>query len=170
MVKSALNLRGLWFLVFGVLGLLPSLLWAGVITGLVVGVSDGDTVKVLDTNHQLHTVRLMGIDAPEKAQPYGLRAKESLSDLVFRQKVDVEWEKKDKYGRIVGKVRSQDGADVCLKQLTRGMAWHYKRYKSEQPKEDQELYSQSESLAKSQSVGLWRDANPLPPWEWRMMK
>jgi endonuclease YncB( thermonuclease family) len=47
------------------------------------------------------------------------------------------------------------------------MAWHYKKYASEQPKTDREIYAQAEQLAKSQGIGLWRDKNPMPPWDFR---
>lgn len=61
----------------------------------VVGVSDGDTVTVLDTSMVMHKVRLSGIDAPEKRQPFGHRSKESLSDLVFDRWVSVKTDKRD---------------------------------------------------------------------------
>jgi hypothetical protein len=72
--------------------------------GRVVGVSDGDTVTVLDATKAPHKVRLAGIDAPEKGQPFGQRAKENLSRLVFGKDVRVAWHKKDRYGRLVGTV------------------------------------------------------------------
>ena len=149
------------------LALLPQLLWAAVLTGQVVGISDGDTLKVLDANHQVHTIRLMGIDAPEKAQPFGQRAKQSLSALVFQQQVQVEWHKQDRYGRIVGQVRTRAGVDVCLEQLQRGMAWHYKQYEREQSPADRQSYAAAEAEARAAKLGLWRDAAPLPPWHFR---
>lgn len=151
----------------GWLALLPQLLWAAVLTGQVVGISDGDTLKVLDANKQVHTIRLMGIDAPEKAQPFGQRAKQSLSALVFQQQVQVEWHKQDRYGRIVGQVRTRDGVDVCLEQLQRGMAWHYKQYQHEQAPPDRITYAQSEDAARAQRLGLWQEPSPTPPWRWR---
>ncbi len=63
---------------------------ADTITGRVVGVADGDTVTVLATNHQQHKIRLAGIDAPEKTQPFGTRSKQDLSDLVFNKEVRVD--------------------------------------------------------------------------------
>lgn len=77
---------------------------ADTLLGRVVGVADGDTVTVLDAGHQQHKIRLQGIDAPEKAQPFGERSKQNLSRMVFGKDVRVEWEKRDRYGRIVGKV------------------------------------------------------------------
>jgi len=72
--------------------------------GRVVGVTDGDTVKVLDGSNQEHKIRLAGIDAPERKQPFGQRAKQHLSDLVYGKNVVVEWHKQDRYKRIVGKI------------------------------------------------------------------
>lgn len=77
---------------------------AETLTGMVVGVADGDTITVLDANREQHKIRVAGIDAPEKAQPFGQRSKESLSAMVFGKEVDVHWHKQDRYGRIVGKV------------------------------------------------------------------
>lgn len=151
----------------GWLALLPQLLCAAVLTGQVVGISDGDTLKVLDANHQVHTIRLMGIDAPEKAQPFGQRAKQFLSALVFQQQVQVEWHKQDRYGRIVGQVRTPAGVDVCLEQLQRGMAWHYKQFSKEQSPSDRIAYAQAEDTARAQRLGLWQEPSPTPPWLWR---
>lgn len=100
---------------------MPALAHAEVIVGRVVGVADGDTVTVLDANKQQHKIRLAGIDAPEKRQPFGQRSKESLSALVFARQVTVETDKKDRYGREVGKVRV-DGVDANLERLKRGFA------------------------------------------------
>jgi endonuclease YncB( thermonuclease family) len=139
---------------------------AATLQGKVVSVADGDTVTVLDDNKTQHKIRLQGIDAPEKSQPYGQKSKQSLSNLVHSKIVTVEFEKKDKYGRTVGKVLL-NGTDVCLEQIKLGMAWHYKKYESEQPKEDREIYARTEQAAKAQSVGLWKDKSPTPPWEFR---
>ena len=104
------------------LTLLQWIAHADVLLGHVVSVSDGDTITVLDDNKQRHVIRLMGIDAPEKAQAFGQKAKQSLSDLVFDKDVSVTWFKRDRYGRTVGQVRIGD-TDVCLEQIKRGMAW-----------------------------------------------
>jgi endonuclease YncB( thermonuclease family) len=150
--------------------LLPHCLMAAVLSGQVVAISDGDTVKVLDESKQLHTIRLMGIDAPEKAQPFGQRSKQSLSSLIYLQQVRVHWDKKDKYGRIVGQIRDLAGVDICLGQIKRGMAWHYKQYMKEQSPEDQESYAKAEEIARQESIGLWAEKSPTPPWIWRKQK
>lgn len=139
---------------------------AASIQGKVVGVGDGDTVTVLDEQNKQHKIRLQGIDAPEKAQAFGQKSKQSLNQLVHSKQVVVEFDKKDKYDRIVGKVLL-NGTDVCLEQIKLGMAWHYKQYASEQPKDDREIYAQAELQARAKSVGLWKDKQPTPPWEFR---
>jgi endonuclease YncB( thermonuclease family) len=139
---------------------------AEMLNGRVVGVADGDTVTVLDASRQQHKIRLMGIDAPEKKMPFGNRSKQSLSDLVFDRQVQVEYNKKDRYGRTLGKI-IVDGVDANLAQIKAGMAWHYKQYQREQSVEDRAAYAQAEEEARASKRGLWKDAGPVPPWEWR---
>lgn len=157
-----------------------SCLAGDVIQGRVVSVSDGDTITVLDADHQQHKIRLSGIDAPEKAQPFGQRSKENLSRLVFGRDVTVEWRKKDRYGRTVGKVMVAEPAcreaicpktlDSCHAQIVAGMAWWYRQYAKEQETGDANRYEQSEQEARSRRIGLWTDPQPTPPWEWRKEK
>jgi endonuclease YncB( thermonuclease family) len=142
---------------------------AKVIHGRVVGVSDGDSVTVLDAQKTQYKIRLAGIDAPERAQAYGQKAKESLSDLVYGKSVDVEWSKQDRYGRIVGIIMLA-GVDINLEQIKRGMAWHYKHYQNEQSPEDREAYAESESQARDKRMGLWRDPAPIEPSVFRRKK
>lgn len=134
--------------------------------GRVVGVSDGDTVTVLDASNTQWKIRLMGIDAPEKKQAFGNRSKQQLSDLVFNEQVEIEYSKKDRYGRTVGKI-TVEGIDANLEQVKAGMAWHYKKYQGEQSKTDRALYAEAEEAARREKQGLWIDADPEPPWEWR---
>ncbi|WP_342129794.1 thermonuclease family protein [Hydrogenophaga sp. OTU3427] len=150
-----------------VLGLvMPSIVLSDSVTGKVVAVSDGDTVTVLDRDQNRYKVRLQGIDAPEKRQPFGQRSKEHLSKLVFARNVFVEYNKRDRYGRIVGRV-VLDGIDANLQQLHAGMAWHYKEYEREQPVAERTEYSRAERVARQNRNGLWVDVAPVPPWEFR---
>lgn len=139
---------------------------ADTLTGEVVAVADGDTITVLDDAHRQHRVRLAGIDAPEKGQPFGTRARESLGKRVFRRVVQVDYKKLDRYGRIVGKV-TVDGADVCLEQVTAGLAWHYVAYQREQSPEDRRAYARAEAEAREARRGLWADGHPAAPWDFR---
>lgn len=142
---------------------------ADVLSGTVVGVSDGDTITVLDAHNVQHKIRLSGIDAPEKKQPFGQVAKTKLAGLVYGKGVSVEWHKLDRYGRTIGVVTA-DGKDTGLEMLRAGLAWHYKKYQSEQTSEIRELYSAAEEQARRDRLGLWSYENQIPPWEWRRQK
>jgi endonuclease YncB( thermonuclease family) len=137
-----------------------------IVEGQVVGVSDGDTIAVLDDSKAQHRIRFAGIDAPEKGQAFGERSKQSLSALVFQKRVEARCHKKDRYGREVCAV-FVGLRDVGLEQIGAGMAWHYKAYQHEQPTQERLVYAQEEESAKASRVGLWKDAKPVPPWEWR---
>jgi endonuclease YncB( thermonuclease family) len=139
------------------------------LTGKVGRVVGGDTLYVLDANYKDHKIRLAGIDAPERRQAYGLASRKHLLSIVAGKQVRVEYQKRDRYGRIVGKVLL-DGIDVCLEQVKVGFAWHYKKYQHEQSAEDRELYADAENKARNERLGLWRENNPIPPWEFRRLQ
>jgi endonuclease YncB( thermonuclease family) len=139
---------------------------ADTLQGRVVAVTDGDTVKVLDASNTLWKIRLMGIDAPEKKQAFGTQSKSNLSDLIFGKTVTIEYFKQDRYGRTIGKILV-DGVDANLQQVKAGLAWHYKKYAKEQSMQDRATYARAEDQARAERRGLWRDAEPAPPWEWR---
>jgi endonuclease YncB( thermonuclease family) len=149
---------------------------AEVLTGHVVGVTDGDTITVLDAAKVQHKIRVAGIDAPEKKQAFGQVSKENLSRLVFDKEVDIEWTKLDRYKRIVGKVlvASPNCASACsrsfdagLSQVSAGLAWWYRKYAKEQPADDLPKYEKAELGAQSRHQGLWGDKSPIAPWDWR---
>lgn len=139
---------------------------AEILQGRVIGISDGDSVTVLDASSMQVKIRLMGMDAPERKQAFSKQSRQSLAALLFDRQVTVESSKKDKYGRTVGKIL-MDGLDVNLEQIKAGMAWHYKQYQHEQPDGDRLLYVQAEEEARAARRGLWMEADPVPPWEWR---
>ena len=155
--------------------LLVSIAHADTLTGRVVGITDGDTITVLDADRQQHKIRLQGIDAPEKKQPFGEKSKENLSRLVFSKDVRVEWNKRDFRKRILGKVMVQPAdcptcpmtLDAGQAQLAAGLAWWYRKYAGEQSPQDRGAYEFSEQEARARRVGLWSDPDPVPPWEWR---
>ena len=146
--------------------LTPLLALGASVDGRIVGVSDGDTVTLLDAQNTQWKVRLLGIDAPEKKMPFGQVSKQHLANLVYKKQVTVEYSKRDRYGRTLGKILV-GGIDANLAQIRAGMAWHYKQYQSEQSFEDRQLYSEAEETARSSRRGLWADATPTPPWNWR---
>ena len=75
--------------------------WADALEGWIVGVADGDTITLLDNNRQQHKIRLAGIDAPEKAQPFGQRSKQHLAELAFGKDAKADCYKVDRYDRDV---------------------------------------------------------------------
>jgi len=140
--------------------------WADVLTGKIVELADGDTVTVLDERKQQHKIRLAGIDAPERKQPYADASRKHLASLVFGKNVEVRFHKKDRYGRLVGTV-FLDGSDVNLRQVNAGLAWHYKAYEREQSEQERLDYSEAEETAHRLRLGLWQEPHPVPPWDFR---
>jgi endonuclease YncB( thermonuclease family) len=136
------------------------------LVGRVVGVMDGDTIELLTERKELIRVRLAGIDAPEKRQAFGQVSKRALSDLAYARMAKVDWSKKDRYGRAIGKVIVA-GGDVNFQMIARGLAWHYKQYQKEQSLDDRLSYAQAEETAHSGRLGLWADKTPVAPWEFR---
>jgi len=132
---------------------------AGAWEAQVVGVKDGDTLVVYDGKEQT-TIRLEGIDAPEHNQAFGEKAKQFTSGMVFGKKVRIDGTKKDDYGRTLAEV-FVGGKNLNDELLLSGLAWHYKKYSKNKNRDNYE------SLARSMKRGLWNDANPVPPWEFR---
>ena len=127
------------------------------LSGKVVSIHDGDTITVLQDKQQLK-VRLYGIDAPELKQPYGKKSKQFLANLIADEVVEVEENGKDRYKRTIGTVYL-NGKDINAQMVANGYAWAYRKFSKK--------YTAQESKAKSQKLGLWRDKEPIPPWEWR---
>lgn len=164
MQAQALKKAARWLVL--VAASLSAPLGAEVLDGRVVAVTDGDTIKVVTADLAEERVRLAGIDAPERAQPFGNVSKQHLSDLVYGKTVSVEWHKRDRWGRIVGVVLVE-GVDAGLEQINNGLAWHYKKYEAEQPAQERNRYSEAENTARSNHIGIWSELDPLPPWSWR---
>jgi endonuclease YncB( thermonuclease family) len=129
-------------------------------TGRVVKVADGDTLTVLVNKTQIR-VRLDGIDAPESKQAFGNRSRQSLAELCAGKSADVGERGKDRYGRTIGRVTCA-GMDANTEQVRRGMAWVYARYVAV----NSPMY-ELEAYARLRQIGLWADAHPVAPWEWR---
>lgn len=140
--------------------------WAEDYAGRIVGVIDGDTVDLLTDGKELIRVRLSGIDAPEKKQAFGSVAKKMLSDLAFDRRAVIAGRKRDRNGRLVGKVLVA-GSDMNLQMVQHGLAWHYKKFAKEQAVEDRQRYADAELRAKARRLGLWADKEPVAPWEFR---
>ncbi len=143
--------------------LLSCSLFAEELAGLVVRVADGDTITILDPARTQYKIRLQGIDAPEKGQPFGRASGRFLARLVAGRDVKIQWSKKDKYGRILGTV-FLDNRDINLEMLQAGFAWHYKRFDSTP------AYTRAETEARAAKRGLWQDKKPVEPHEYRKAK
>lgn len=125
----------------------------------VIKVMDGDTLMIQSANRE-ERVRLMGIDAPEYKQPYGVAARNALNNLVNGRKVRVVPVEQDQYGRLVARIYLGN-VDVNLKLVRDGYAWVYHQYTN-----DAELYA-AEQEARTAQRGLWSQRQPIPPWKWR---
>lgn len=136
------------------------------IVGRVVGIADGDTLTLIDGANLQHRIRIGAVDAPERFQQYGQRSKENLSRLAFGRTANADCPKQDRYRRQVCTV-IVDGRDVGLEQIRAGLAWWYRRYANEQPVAQRLAYEHAEAAARQQRTGLWREAAPTPPWEFR---
>ena len=131
--------------------------------------SDGDSFVVRAEDGRRIAVRLSAIDAPEKSQPHGDVSRRSLLALLDDRTLTIIPIKRDPYGRTVARVLAGD-LDVGLEQVRNGMAWHYKRYESEQGPRERRDYSVAEQRARAASIGLWAEPDPLPPWRFRELQ
>lgn len=140
--------------------LVPLSVTAAEWSGTVVGISDGDTLTVLNAEKRQVKIRLTEIDAPESQQAFGAKSKQSLTEVCFKKTVIVDDRGADKYKRTLGRLRC-DGVDANAEQVRRGMAWAYRQYLTDQTIAD------LEEEAKIAGTGLWAEENPTPPWEFR---
>lgn len=154
-------MRGLFFTF---LITFPFLLSAQVLKGKVVKISDGDTFTLLVNGKEQVKVRIDGIDAPEKGQAYGNRAKEYLSNLIWGDSITVKVTKTDRYGRSIGKVSTSTIQDVGLEMIKAGYAWQYRDYNNDIS------YTTAENHSRKKLKGLWRDKNPIRPQDFRSVK
>lgn len=131
--------------------------------GRVVGVSDGDTITVIQANKKQVKIRVYGIDTPEMSQDFGKRAKKFTSGMVYRKNITAIPMDMDKYGRTVALVYV-DGKCLNEMLIENGYAWVYTKY----CKDDScKLWKLKEQVARNNNMGLWADSNPIPPWDYR---
>ncbi len=128
-------------------------------TARVIAVLDGDTVIVQERAKKT-TVRLAGIDAPEKLQEFGLASRDALVALVLNKDVQITTKTVDDYGRVVALLRA-GRVNVNDEQLRRGMAWEYSRYHADK------ILVALQAEAQQARRGLWAGAAPTPPWAFR---
>ena len=131
------------------------------LTGRVVEVIDGDSIRVRGSSAEVFEIRLYGIDTPEWDQPHGNRAERALARKIRSRRVNIEITDVDSYGRLVGTVYHEDD-NINLEMVEEGHAWWYRDFaRGASELED------AEDSAQSLGLGLWSRANPVPPWQWR---
>jgi len=130
----------------------------------LVKVFDGDTVKLRDLQGEFK-LRITDIDAPERNQAYGKKSRRALMQLCMGQDILVTayLTGMDKYQRYLGRLQC-NGIDASLYLTQQGLAWHNFKYSN-----DRTIY-QAQQQAAMQKIGLWQEANPIPPWIWRQRK
>lgn len=131
----------------------------------VIRIIDGDTMEILYQKTPIK-IRLEHIDCPEKRskQPFGTQAKTALSDLCFGQQVTINSQNSDRYGRLVAVITNSKKQIVNQEMIKLGMAWHFTKYSTDK------TYAKLEQEARKKRIGLWRENNPTPPWNWRKPK
>lgn len=129
------------------------------VEGLVTHIADGDTISVV-IDSKIEKVRILGIDCPELAQPFGPEAKERVEALALGKTVSLEWRNRDKYGRVLGDVTLPSGENLAHVLVSAGLAWRFRGYKDA-------ALAKLEAEAKAARRGLWSRPNPVPPWEYR---
>lgn len=135
-----------------------------VLKAKIIRIVDGDTAELLYNGELPLMLRLQHIDAPEKrgSQPYGNKAKEVLSDLCFGQLVTILTDGDfDMGGRMIGEIINEEGINVNKAMVRLGYAWHFKKYSEDLS------YAELENVARLERRGLWQEANPIAPWDFR---
>jgi endonuclease YncB( thermonuclease family) len=134
---------------------------------LVVAIADGDTLTARCGEpgaYEQVKVRIAGIDAPEKSQPFGQVSRQSLADQCHMETATIKPTTRDRYGRTVADVQCK-GQDVGQAQVSSGLAWVFDKYSAGY----EQLYPQ-QATAKATQRGLWADPNPVAPWDWRQQR
>ncbi|MDD3352941.1 thermonuclease family protein [Zoogloea sp.] len=139
------------------------------LAGQVVAVADGDTLTLLDRRYSQYKIRLLGIDAPERAQAFGRVSREHLARRTMGKEVTARCLKRDRYQRWLCRIEL-DGVDVNQAQVAAGLAWHYRAYGRDQTLVDWTVYALDELRARQARRGLWSDPRPVAPWDYRRSK
>lgn len=128
-------------------------------SGMVVRILDGDTYEILLEGNKTERIRMEGIDAPEKGMPFYKVSKNYLGSLCFKKNVRLEVQSTDRYGRTIAFGYLDDGRELSAEMLKAGLAWHYKKYNT-----DEDL-AELETQAKESRIGIWKDPRPMAPWD-----
>lgn len=136
------------------------------IEGVVEHVYDGDSFRLRTTDGRRLGIRIVGIDAPERTQPFANVSRRALRDAIDDREVRIEAIKVDAYGRAVARV-FVGGRDIGLEQIDDGLAWHFARYDADLPPVERERYARAQADAMARRAGLWQSNDPVAPWLFR---
>jgi endonuclease YncB( thermonuclease family) len=126
----------------------------------VVRIADGDTITILYADNTQEKIRLYGIDCPERTQPFGRKARQFTSSLVFGKQVTIRSVDRDRYGRNVAWIYIGE-INLNAELVRAGYAWHYRKHSNDP------MLQRLENEARKAGRGLWRDSDPVPPWKYR---
>jgi endonuclease YncB( thermonuclease family) len=131
---------------------------ANTVRGKVVSVVDGNTLEVISAEEETYRIVLVGIDCPEKGQPYAEEAKAFLEASILKKSIDVKLLGKDRWGNYLGEIITE--VEVSAELVKRGLAWCHEKNAPESLKA-------LEQQAREQRIGLWQEENPTAPWIYR---
>jgi micrococcal nuclease len=129
---------------------------------LVISVHDGDSVRIRSKQSGSERVRLAGVDAPELAQPLGLKARSVTEQLTLGQIVNIHERGHDRYGRVVADITTTRGVNVSHELVREGLAWWYEAFDPH----DHEL-AKLQLEAHKRKIGIWASPRSIAPWDYR---
>ena len=144
--------------------LLGTLVFGETLIGKVIKVYDGDTITIL-VDGEKEKIRFYGIDAPEKKQSHGIESRDFVRSKIMGREVKVKVVNIDRYGRKIGKIYYKNGRYLNLESVKGGYSWWYEYY----ARNEHDLKSAQEQAKRSRK-GLWREKNPVNPYEYRKNK
>lgn len=130
-------------------------------SGRVTSITDGDTLRIINSLGESQIIRLYGIDAPERDQPYGTQATNALRQKLSNSQISIVQQDIDDYGRIVGTIFLNE-RNINQEMVVQGHAWWYEFFAP-----DNRELGLAQSEAQNSKLGLWRSPNPMDPYEWR---
>ena len=149
-------------IIISTLGYLHFIYHDSKLKGRVISVFDGDTITVITENKQIMHINLLGIDAPEIKQAYGFLSKQFLINLIAGRQIEIQSVGTDAHGINLATIYFHH-KNINIKMIEHGYAWVYRI----DGKPTDPNMCKYEQKAKNQSIGLWTQEKPIPPWIFR---
>ena len=131
----------------------------------LVRIVDGDSAIIRYGGQTLH-VRIVGIDAPEKGQPYADESRDRFVAFLKSPTARIEILKRDIFRRWLVRIEV-NGEDLGETMVRDGNAWFFRRYQSDLSPDMRRSYDRAEREAQAKKRGLWQDSEPVAPWDYR---